>query len=106
MSAKKRMNISRIKTNLHDLRSKTRCSCIPKIPWHKRICLLCKTKIVEYQKYFVLDFMTLTHIYSHLKNIFPMPNLLNLFSQQNYNNLKTVLFLILYHRNTILNNPN
>ena len=106
MCTKKRMNISRIKTIFHDLWSKTRLCSIPKIPCHERICLLCESKRVEYEKYFLLDCTTLTHIHSHLKIIFPMTNILNLFSQKNYNDLQTLLSLTFYHKNTVLNNPN
>ena len=53
-SIKKRINITKIRTNSHELHSEIGCWTIPKTPWHERICHLCDTKRVEDEKHFLL----------------------------------------------------
>ena len=43
-SNKKKMNIDKIRTNSHELRSETRRWSIPKTPWNNRICHICDSK--------------------------------------------------------------
>jgi hypothetical protein len=54
-SAKKKINIAKIRTNSHELHSETGHWTIPKTPWDERICHLCDTKRVEDEKHFLLD---------------------------------------------------
>jgi hypothetical protein len=46
-SIRKRINISKIRTNSHELHSETGHWTIPKIPWHEKICHLCDTQWVN-----------------------------------------------------------
>jgi hypothetical protein len=43
-SAKKKINIAKIRTNSHKIHSETWHHKTPKTPWDKRICHLCDTK--------------------------------------------------------------
>jgi len=54
-STKNKMNIARIRTNSHELRSDTRWWSTPKTPCDDRICQICDTKKVEDEKHFLLD---------------------------------------------------
>lgn len=105
-NAKKRMNITRIRANSHELQSETRSLYIPRIPLDETICLLCDTKRFSYEKNFIFDFLTLNPICSHFHNILPIINLIDLLSQENYNDLRTFLSLIFHRKTKILNNLN
>ena len=59
-SLKKNLIISKIRTNSHELHSKTGRWSIPKTPWDERVCHLCDTKRVEDEKHFLLDCPTYT----------------------------------------------
>jgi hypothetical protein len=52
-SAKKKINIFKIRTNSHELHSEIGCSTSPKTPWNERICHICDTKWVEDEKHFL-----------------------------------------------------
>jgi hypothetical protein len=101
-SAKKKINISKIRTNSHELHSETRCWTTPKTPWDERICHLCDTKQVEDEKHFLLDCPTYTHIRSQFKNIFHITNLPNLIIHQNYGDIGMLPSMLIEHRNTNL----
>ena len=77
---KKKMNIAKIRTNSHELRSETGRWSIPKTPWNDRICQISNSKQVEDENHFLLDCPTLTHIRSQLPNICHTSNLLDLLS--------------------------
>jgi hypothetical protein len=49
-SAKKKINIAKLRTNSHELHSEIGRWKICKTSWDERICHLCDTKRVEYQK--------------------------------------------------------
>jgi hypothetical protein len=93
-SVKKKISISKIRTNSHELHSEIGCWSIPKMPWDERVCHLCDTKKVEYENHFLLDFTAYTHIRSHFKNIFHTTNLPNLLTQQNYGDLGNILLIL------------
>ena len=105
------MNITRIRTNSHELRSETGRWYTPKTPWDDRIFQIWDTKKVEDEKHFLLDCLTLSHIWSQFTNICHTSNLLDLLSQPIYSNLGVLLSLLFDllsllfdHRNTIMNN--
>ena len=66
---KKKMNIAKIRTNSHELRSETGRWSIPKTPWNDRIYQIFDSKEVEDERHFLLDFPTLTHIRSQFPTI-------------------------------------
>ena len=103
-SAKKKINIAKIRTNSHELHSETDNWTIPKTSCDERIFHLCDTKRVENEKHFLLNFPTYSQIRSHFKNIFHNTNLPNLLSHQNYGDLGILLSILFWNRNTILNN--
>lgn len=79
-STKKKMNISRIRTNSHELRSETEWWSTPKTPWDDRICQICDTKKVEDETHFPVDCLNLTHIHFQFPIISHTSNLLDLLS--------------------------
>ena len=101
---KKKISIAKIRTNSHELHSETGSWLVPKTPWDERVCHLCDTKKVEYEKHFLLDCLAYTHIRSHFQNIFHTPNLPNLLTQQKYGDLGKHILMLFKHRNQILNN--
>ena len=96
-SNKKKMNISKIRTNSHELRSETKWWAIPKTPWNDRIYQIWDSKQVE-------DCSTLTHIRSQFPTICHTSNLLDLLSQPTYNDFGALISLLFDHRNMILKN--
>jgi hypothetical protein len=54
-NVKKKINISKIRTNSEELHSETHRWSIPKRPWDERVCHLCEAKKVEDEKHFFLD---------------------------------------------------
>jgi hypothetical protein len=77
-SAKKKINIDKIRTNSHELHSETRRWTTSKTPWDEKICHLCDTKRVEDEKHLLLDCPAHTHIRSQFKNVSHNRDLLNL----------------------------
>jgi hypothetical protein len=90
-SAKKKINIAKIRTNSHELHSEIAHWKTPKTPWDERISHLCDTKWVEFEKHFLLECPAYTYIRSQFKNIYHITYLPNLISHQNYNDLGTIL---------------
>jgi hypothetical protein len=80
-SVKKKISIAKIRTNSHKLHSEIGGWSIPKTPWDERVCHLWDTKKVEYEKHFLLDFLSYTHIRYHFQNICHTTNLSNLLTQ-------------------------
>jgi len=103
-STKKKMSITRIRTNSHQLRSETGRWSTSKTPSEDRICQICDTKKVEDENQFLLDCMTITHIRSQFPIISHTSNLLDLLSQPNYSDLEMLIPLLFDHRNKILKN--
>ena len=101
---KKKINIARIRTNSHELRSEIGRWSIHKTPWNDRVCHICDTKKVYDEKHFILDCPALTHIRSQFSNICHTSNLLDLLSQPNYSELGALISLLFDHRNKILKN--
>ena len=93
-NTKKKMNIARIRTNSHELRSETGRWPIPETPWDDGTCQLCDTKRVKDEKHFLLYFPTLTHIRSHFPNISHTSNLVHLLSHPNYSDLGVLISLL------------
>jgi hypothetical protein len=103
-SVKKKISITKIRTNCHELHNETGRWSIPKTPWDERVCHLCDTKNVEYEKHFLLDCPAYTHIRSHFQNIYHTTNLPNLLTQQKYGDLGKLLLMLFEYRNKILKN--
>jgi hypothetical protein len=61
---KKKINISKIRTNSHELYTKNRNWIVSKTPWIGRIYRLCDTKKVEDEKCFLLECPMYTQIRS------------------------------------------
>jgi len=101
-SAKKKINIAKIRTKSQELHSEIGHWTTPKTPWDERICHLCDNNQVEYKKYFLLDCHAYTHIRSKFKNIFHITNLPNLLSDQYYGDVGMLLSMLFQHRNVIL----
>jgi hypothetical protein len=80
-SVKKKISLAKIRTNSHELHSKTRHWSIPKIPWDERVCHLCNTKRVEDEKQFLLYCPAYTQIRSQFQNICHTTNLPNFLTQ-------------------------
>ena len=99
---KKKMNISKIRTNSHELRTETERWYNPKTPWNDRICQICDSKQVEDQNNFFLDRPTLTHICSQFRTIYHSSNILDLLSQPTYSDIGALLSLLFDHKNKIL----
>jgi len=93
-NTKKKMNITRIRTNSHELCSETGWWSTPKAPWEDINCQLCDTKNVGDEKHFFLDYPTLTHICSHFPNLYHTSNLLDLLSHPNYSDNGALLLII------------
>jgi len=81
-SVKKKISISEIRTNSHELHSETKHWSIPKMSWDERVCHLCDTKKVEDENHFLLDFPTNTQIRSQFQNICHTTILPNILTQQ------------------------
>ena len=92
---KKKIIISKIRTNSHGLHSETRHWSLLKTPWDERVFLLCDTKKVEDEKNFLLDFLAYTYIRYHFQNICHTTNLPNLLTQQNYGDVGKILLMLL-----------
>jgi len=103
-NTKKKMNISRIKTNFHELQSDTGQWSTPKTPWDDKIYHISDTKKVEDKNHFLLDYSALANVHSQLPIISHTSNLLDLLSQPNYSDLGSLLSLLLNQRNKILKN--
>ena len=74
------MNISMIRTKIHELLSENGCWFIPKTHWDENVCHFCDTKWIEDEKHIPLDFPTLMHISSNFQNHCHTTNLLDLLS--------------------------
>jgi hypothetical protein len=75
-SVKKKISIAKIRTNSHELHSEIGHWSIPKTTWDERVCHLCDTKKVEYEKNILLDCPAYTHIRSHFKIFVTLPTFL------------------------------
>jgi hypothetical protein len=54
-SVKKKISISKIRTNSHELHNESGSWSTPKTPWDERVCHLCDTKKIEDENHFLLD---------------------------------------------------
>ena len=100
-SLKKKINISKIKTNSHEIHSEVGRWEVPKTLWVERICHLCEHVNIEDENQFLLDFPVYTHTRSQFHNICCNTDLLSLLTCQNYSELRTLLTKLFEHRNTI-----
>jgi len=98
----KKINISKIITNSHELHSKIGRSTIPKTSWNEKNCHICDTKRVEYEKHFLLECHKYTYIKSQFQNIGKDTNLLNFLTHQNYSNLETLFLKLFQFKNKII----
>jgi hypothetical protein len=94
-SSKKKINIAKIRTNSHELHSKTGRWTIHKTPWDEINCHLCDTKRVEDEKHFLLYFPSYSQTISQFKNICHNTDLPSLLSHQNYGSWNTSLNAVL-----------
>ena len=91
-SSKKKIKITKIRTNSHELHSETDCWAVPKTPWVERICYLCENMNIEDENHFLLKCLAYSHIRYQFHNL----------CCQNYSELKTLLSKLIKHRGTIL----
>ena len=99
-SLKKKINISKIKTNSHEIHSEVGRWEVPKTTWVERICHLCENMNIEDEKHFLLECPAYTHIRSQFHNLcYDLPSLVTC---QNYSELMTLLSKLFEHKNTIL----
>ena len=84
-SAKKKINIAKIRTNSHKLHSEIGHWKIPKTPWNERIYHLCDTNRVEDENHFQIIYQ--------FKNICHNTNLPNLLSHQNYSDFGMLILI-------------
>ena len=105
-SSNKKINITEIKTNSHELHSETGRWEVPKTPWVERICNLYENMNIEDENHFLLECPMYTHIRSQFHNLCCNTYLPSLLTCQNYSELQTLLAKLFEHRNTILNQTN
>ena len=60
----KKINITNIKINFHELHSETWSWFIPKTPWEERVCHLCESMSIDDENHFLLECLAYTHIKS------------------------------------------
>ena len=101
-SSKKKINITKIRTNSHELHSETSRWVVPKTPWVEKIRHLCENMNIEDQNHFLLECPAYTHIRSQFHNICCNTDLPSLLTCQNYSELGTLLSKLFEHRSTIL----
>ena len=62
--SQKKINISKIRTNSHELHSEAGCWSIPKTPWAERVFHLCESMDVGEENHFLLKCIAYAHIRS------------------------------------------
>ena len=90
-SSKNKINIAKIRTNSHDLHSKTGRWAVPKTPWMERICHICENRNIEDENHFLLECPAYNHIRSQFHNICYNTDLPSLLQCQNYSECYTVI---------------
>ena len=101
-SSKKKINITKIRTNSHELHSETSRWAVPKTPWVERMCHLCENMNIEDENHFLLECPMYTHIRCQFHNLYCTIDLPSLLTCQNYSELGTFLSKLFKHMNTIL----
>ena len=102
-SSKEKINIAKIRTNSHELRSETGRWTVPKTPWMERIVHLCENMNIEDENHFLLKCPAYNHIRTQFHNLFCNTDLPSLLRCQNYSELERLLSKLFEHRNKILN---
>ena len=76
-SSRKKINITKIRTNSHELHSEIGHWSIPKTPRVERVCHLCESMSVEDENHFLLKCIAYTYIEFHIIQFKPLyhPNL-------------------------------
>ena len=97
-SSRKKINITKIRMNSHELHSETWHWFIPKTPWVEKVFHLCESMSVDDENHFILECLAYTHIKSEFHSICNNTNLYNLLTCQNYSGLGKHLG----HKNKIL----
>ena len=87
ISINKKINISKIRTNSHEIHSETGYWIVPKMSWDERICHLCNTKRVEDENHRLLKCLVHMHIRSQFQNTCYNTDLPNLLTRHNYDDL-------------------
>ena len=90
-SSLKKINITKIRTNSHELHSETGHWYIPKTPWAERVFHLCESMSVEDENHFLLECLAYTYIRSEFHSIVYNTNLYNLLTCKNYSELGNLL---------------
>ena len=80
----KKINITKIRTNSHELHSETWRWSIPKTPWAERVCHVCESMSVEDENHFLLECLDYIIIRYQFHSICYNKNLYNLLTYQNY----------------------
>ena len=101
-SSQKKINITKIIMNSHELHRKTRCWSILEIPRAERVFYLCESMSVEDENQFLLECFAYIHIRSEFHSIYYNTKLYNLLTFQNYSELGKLLGKLFEHRNKIL----
>ena len=101
-SSQKKINITKIRTNSHELHNETGSCSILKAPWAERVFHLCESMSIEDENHFLLECLAYTHIRSEFHSICYNTNLYNLLTCQNYSELGKLLGKLFEHRNKIL----
>ena len=102
-SSRKKINITKIRMNSHELHSETRHWFIPKTPSVERVCHMCESmSIAEDENHFLLERLAYTHIRSEFHSICYNTNNYKLVTFQNYNELGKLIGKLFEHMNKIL----
>ena len=100
--SKKKINISKIGTNSHELHSEIGHWEVPKTPWVERIYHLCENMNIEDKNHFLLEFPAYIHIRSQFHKLCSNTDLPIILTRQNYSKLERLLSKRFEHRSTIL----
>ena len=102
-SSENKINITKIRTNSHEIHSEIGCWEVPKTPWMERICHLCENRNIEDENHFLLEWSAYNQIRSQFQNICFNTDFRSLLHFQNYSELGRLLSKLFEHRNKILN---
>ena len=90
-SSRKKINITKVKTNSHKLHNKTGHLFMTKTLWEERVCHLCDSMSIGDDKYFLLECRAYTDIRYEFHSMCYNTNISNLVTCQNYNELRKLL---------------
>ena len=102
INSPKKVNITKLITDSHELHSETGHWFIPKTPWTERVFPPYESISVEDENHFLLECLDYTHIRSEFHIICDNTNLYNFLTSQNYSELGKLLGKLFEHKNNIL----